>query len=272
MTDPRRDEGARPELPERLLELLAAHATEGLSREESEELTRLAGGPPGEDPEGLERAAAALELALGPPPTDPLPPHLADRLLLQGLEHMAARHRTPAPTPAPPRRRWLGTALVAVGGGAGWALAASLLLALWLGWGRTPQQQQGPTAEQRRLALLADAADAERREWSPPAEAAFAGVRGDVVWSDARQEGYLRLRGMPANESRRSQYQLWIVDPRRDRHPVDGGVFDIPEGVDEVIVPVRAKLEVSKPTVFAITREQPGGVVVSKGPLLVVSR
>ena len=61
------------------------------------------------------------------------------------------------------------------------------------------------------------------------------------------------------------------MDPSRDERPIDGGVFDIPAGADEVIVPIDAKLRADNPAVFAITLEQPGGVVVSEGPLLVVA-
>jgi len=38
-----------------------------------------------------------------------------------------------------------------------------------------------------------------------------------------------------------------------------------------VIIPIDAKLDVLDPEAFAITREQPGGVVVSNGPLLMVA-
>ncbi len=79
------------------------------------------------------------------------------------------------------------------------------------------------------------------------------------------------LTGMPANDPAASQYQLWLVDPERDNNPVDGGVFDVPAGASSVVIPIDAKLAVSNPRIFAITREQPGGVVVSKGPLLVVA-
>ena len=96
-------------------------------------------------------------------------------------------------------------------------------------------------------------------------------MTGDVVWNDARQEGYLLLSGMPVNDPGTSQYQLWLVDPERDSNPVDGGVFDIPAGEETVIIPIAAKLEVDDPIAFAITREKPGGVVVSRGPLLVVA-
>ena len=44
---------------------------------------------------------------------------------------------------------------------------------------------------------------------------------------------------------------------------MDGGVFDVPPGADEVIVPIRARLPVGEAVLFAITVEPPGGVVVS---------
>ena len=108
-------------------------------------------------------------------------------------------------------------------------------------------------------------------EWGKPDDPIYANVSGDVVWNDDLQQGYMLLSNMPVNDPATSQYQLWVVDPDRDANPVDGGVFDIPAGETTVIIPINAKLAVSRPEVFAITREQSGGVVVSKGPLLVVA-
>jgi anti-sigma-K factor RskA len=89
-------------------------------------------------------------------------------------------------------------------------------------------------------------------------------VTGDVVWDPISQHGFLRLQGLSANDARQSQYQLWIFDRDRDeRFPVDGGVFDIPAGRSEVIIPFVARLHVTQPALFAVTVERPGGVVVS---------
>jgi anti-sigma-K factor RskA len=73
------------------------------------------------------------------------------------------------------------------------------------------------------------------------------------------------FRGLKSNDPSQSQYQLWIFDANRDdRYPVDGGVFDIPAGgTGEIIVPISARLNIDKVTLFAITVERPGGVVVS---------
>jgi anti-sigma-K factor RskA len=87
---------------------------------------------------------------------------------------------------------------------------------------------------------------------------------GSVIWSDSKQEGYMILNGIPANDPQLAQYQLWIVDPTRDEAPVDGGVFDIPTDGSPVVVPITAKLQVTQPQAFLITLEKPGGVVKSK--------
>jgi hypothetical protein len=100
--------------------------------------------------------------------------------------------------------------------------------------------------------------------WSSTEDPAASQASGDLVWDDRQQEGYMRFKGLAPNDPDVYQYQLWIFDATRDeRHPVDGGVFDVPSGSDEVIVPIRAKLPVGEPVLFAITVEKPGGVVVS---------
>lgn len=75
----------------------------------------------------------------------------------------------------------------------------------------------------------------------------------------------MRFRGLTANDPAKAQYQLWIFDAERnDAYPVDGGVFDVPEnGAAYVVVRIDPRLSVSRATAFAITVEQPGGVVVS---------
>ncbi len=92
-----------------------------------------------------------------------------------------------------------------------------------------------------------------------------------MVWDPRTQNGYLRFRGLQANNSDELQYQLWIFDGTRDeRFPVDGGVFDIPPGQGEVIIPITAKLEIRDPAMFAVTIERPGGSVVSSRDRIVV--
>lgn len=111
--------------------------------------------------------------------------------------------------------------------------------------------------------LIAKGGDLIRSKWqSPDQEEIAAQELGSVVWSPSAQQGFMTIRGLPVNDNSKEQYQLWIIDPSRDEKPVDGGVFDITNAT-ESIVPIRAKLRVDKPTLFAITVEKLGGVVVS---------
>ena len=87
-------------------------------------------------------------------------------------------------------------------------------------------------------------------------------IQGNVVWNQKLQAGFMTFEGLPVNDATLTQYQLWIIDPSRDKHPIDGGVFDINDQ-GQVIVKINPKLEVLDPQAFAITIEQPGGVVVS---------
>ncbi|MCZ8129678.1 MAG: anti-sigma factor [Steroidobacteraceae bacterium] len=137
-----------------------------------------------------------------------------------------------------------------------------------------PIEPVAPDLAAEREALVAAAAAAQRLvrwDWAGTPDPAAAGVRGDVVWDPERQQGYMRFVGLRSNDASVEQYQLWIFDAERDeRFPVDGGVFDVPAGRDEVIVPIDARLAVAKPAAFAVTVEKPGGVVVSSRERIVV--
>jgi hypothetical protein len=74
----------------------------------------------------------------------------------------------------------------------------------------------------------------------------------------------MRFVGLRRNEPNAEQYQLWIFDATRDaRYPVDGGVFDVTGMKDGDVIPIKAKLPIGVPLMFAVTIERRGGVVVS---------
>jgi hypothetical protein len=112
---------------------------------------------------------------------------------------------------------------------------------------------------------LANSRFALRRAWSPGNDSAGQIVAGDVVWDGDAQRGYMRFKNLRKNNPAIEQYQLWIFDASRDeRFPVDGGVFNIEVDRDgNAVVPIRARLPVKTPTLFAVTLERAGGVVVS---------
>jgi anti-sigma-K factor RskA len=211
----------------------------------------------------MEPVAGELTAELSRSAENALPPALARRLVELGESEVA-------------RRKLMPRALRPIRTGtmrAGWALAAAAVIA-WLvvpspfvagerGAGIEPTQDE--TA-----ALLADTA-ALRVPWVASTDPAATTATGEVIWDAARQRGVLRIRGLVPNDPKLAQYQLWIIDADRDaRYPVDGGVFDV-MSAGEVLVPVTARLRVGRPTLFAITLEQPGGVVVSSRERLVLA-
>jgi hypothetical protein len=150
--------------------------------------------------------------------------------------------------------------------------AAATTIAVGSWWWQASQQKSLGKVGLSRAELFASAKDLVQVNWKEGKTPLQQPVSGDVVWSSSYQMGFMRLIGMPINDPLQEQYQLWIIDPLRDDEPVDGGVFDIAES-GEVIVPIQAKLHVTKPAAFAITIEKPGGVVVStqeRLPLLAV--
>lgn len=266
---------------DRLLELLADQALFGLDPQELAELETLQKQFPDQPADALEKVAAMVELSGLPADVAPLPDSLRSRIQGGMAEFVrqptvgdesgvSASSATPLSTAASIERPPLlaGWDWRMVAGLAGWAIAACLLLALALpGTGGKNAPKSRSVAELRE-SLIDSASDLIRRDWQTTEDPAAvsadgAAATGDVVWSNDRQEGYLRISGLQANNPEINQYQLWIFDDDQE-HPVDGGVFDIPAGSDEVLIPVQAKINVSSPTVFAVTVEKPGGVVVSK--------
>jgi len=248
-------------------ELLADRALQGLSELEARELETLGGA----GDESFDYAAGAAALAeLGE--LEAMPAGLAEKVLAQAKGRGASAPVRPAPVAHRPR--WdRGRTL-------GWLAAAAAAVVAVFGWMRPPTivkdiqvvevAPRVPTAAEARQALLAQATDVKTIAWSATPDPAAKGADGDVVWSPSKQQGYMRIRGLAANDPRAQQYQLWIFDGTRDqRYPVDGGVFDVRDG--EVVVPIKAPIEVREPKLFAITVEKPGGVVVSNRERIVLT-
>lgn len=239
-----------------LMGLLADAAAFGLTPDETAELARLSEGRDDVDLEEFERLAAELYVSLAGAEETPMPDHLRRRCIEQSRDALAPR-ATIAPTlpgPPPPRRAgppsWLG-----------WAGAAACLALAVAAWQRPATVDPAVDAARLRDEVLAagDALTTPLKGTSPGAEAS-----GDLVWSNQRQRGFMRLRGVAANDPKLKQYQLWIFDRVQDeRYPVDGGVFDVRDS-GEVIIPIRAPIRVVEPYLFAVTEEKPGGVVVSR--------
>ncbi len=251
---------------DRLDDLLADEAAAALESAAAPELASLLIRHPRVVRDELLQAAALTQVAfLRRGAVERMPAGLTERLASQGrarLVRPVAVQRPAIQTTSRPASRTVSTL--------GWALAAMLAVAFVVV--RNEPSVVAPAVDDvtARMSLVRSTPDVLKLPWAPPTAAGYERVTGDVVWSQSRQQGYLRLANLPVNDPARTQYQLWIVDPERDTHPVDGGVFNV-SVAGEVIIPIQAKLLIRSPKAFAITAEQPGGVVVSAGPLLVVA-
>lgn len=257
-----------------LNELIAGKVIGDLSKEELQEFGELFSVEHSKDLQELELAAAALQVAMEDATHEAMPDSLRQRI----ADSFAS---VPAPEPnrqvrmtkatsadltspqrslpdAPNVIRRQGSKMTFREVIAWLAVAASLMIAVGT-WISGNWQQ---SAAESRLALLSDPQNVLQVDWSPGKKPFDNPVSGDVVWDNASQTGFMRFVGMPANDPSKEQYQLWIIDPERDAEPIDGGVFDVASS-GEVVIPIQAKLKVLNPAAFAITIEQPGGVVVS---------
>ncbi len=210
--------------------------------------------------ERLERVAAAIQLAFEDRRHTPLPKSLCDKILHDSKSQLSAsreqvrlggKSKTLVMSDYTLTRRevfaWL-------------CMAASLLVAFGLMYSGRGGSLSSLASKRARL-LKADT-ELIQVAWAPGKTPFDQPVTGDVVWSNERQEGYMRFTNLPVNDPTKEQYQLWIIDPSRDDEPIDGGVFDV-NSKGEVIIEIHEKLKVISPKAFAITVEKPGGVVVS---------
>jgi hypothetical protein len=244
---------SREEMLSRFEELDAGRVLGDLDAEESAEWSELSAQLGVSGDSSLELLAAEFEAALSHESAPAMPLGLGERLC--PVVEMSTK---PAVMPE--------NSKVVVGPWIGWAAAACLLGLLVFRGGDT--EKPTLSADSRRDALLRQEAGLKGIPFAGTT-GDFAKAGGEVVWSDGKQEGYMTLSGIPANDPGQYQYQLWIVDPDRDALPVDGGVFDIPAGRDKVVIPIDSKLAVLKPAAFVITREKPGGVVKSAQEVVV---
>jgi hypothetical protein len=288
---------------DRVADLLVTRAIEGLDDGEEQELERLAEELGNFDPEAVDRVAAALALNQLEPAEMPMALRQRverdARIWLDGKQSAGVLpfpRTVSTPASPPPAQEipatssspawWAAAAGVAVAAFGLWQAetvgdeAARLTAELAAARAEAAAAAAFVSEQEARIAALAagpqslSPGDLRTRlleepgtglwGWSATEDPAAAAASGDVVWNGDEQRGFMRFVGLAPNEQGSTTYQLWIFDEARDeRFPVDGGVFDIPPGSTEVIVPIRPTLGVTRPALFAITVEPPGGVMVS---------
>jgi hypothetical protein len=257
---------------ELMLDLLSKKASEGLDPTEQKQLDELIAVSAVED-ESFEMAAAAISM-IDLKTNESLPEHLQAKILadadrIWGTPRPTARQISPHALNVPPKASFRDLNWSAL---LGWGVAVAACLVLGVNMWMTrvqPQQAQNPPLEEKltpaqmRQRLIDSGGDVIQAKWTIGNDQDVHEISGDIVWSDAKQAGYMRFRGLPVNDASKHTYQLWIFDETQDeKTPIDGGTFDIGNGGD-VIIPVNAKLKASKPKMFAVTVEKPGGVVRS---------
>ncbi len=281
---------------ERLLDLLALRAVEGLGAAEEAEVIDF------EDPEIFDEAAAVLAVRLAAADTQPLPGSLRSRLDRAAEEFIARSATAPATSrpaltltdPIAPSARAPSPAGFQAGPGArgpgvlglmGWLAAAACLAFAAVTW--NARQMPAAVSPETQLAALESRPGVVRTDWLGLDDAGLAegphrldaGLTGRVVWDPETNEGCMVFEGLSPNDPAAFQYQLWIFDSTRptghlpqfgegilSQRPVDGGVFDVDPSMAKdgrVVVPIRAKLPIGQAAIFAVTVEPPGGVVVS---------
>lgn len=261
----------------RIEELIAGSVLGDLSSEEQAELDAVDLEPFRDLIFDLDKTAAAVELAcLTSQPMDTIPTALRQRIESEANQYIAGSsvNTVSAGYSAAPTR-------ISVRESIAW-LACAVCLLICIGLVRQiPTDpvaknvgKQDNSENQDSVSKPAERTLLEQREfllkdtstiqvaWADGKTPIDGEVSGDVVWNTAKQSGVMKFVGLPVNDPSVEQYQLWIIDPDRDEEPIDGGVFDVASD-GEALVAIDAKLRVLNPKAFAITIEQPGGVVVS---------
>ncbi len=266
---------------ELMFDLLTKKAVYGLDDSEQRELDGLDTGLAEREFRSLEMTAAAISM-VDMTVEEPLPSHLQARILDDAERFITNAEVETAPWP--PSTAGVREIAAEQPSGSffswfGWAAAAAACIALAVNvWFTRFQPRpeiavvQPPVVEtpliltpaQMRDEMIRSTASLVKANWAAGNVKELKQISGDVVWSDEKQAGYMRFRGLPANDGKAETYQLWIFDKTQDKAtPIDGGTFDVPAD-GEVVIPINAKLKAAGPEMFAITIEKPGGVVVSK--------
>lgn len=257
------------EQQELFFDLLTKKAIYGLDEAEQRQLDQFDPRTAEDELFSLEMTAAAISM-IDLQADQPMPAGLAAKVLESSEKLVGEVDWRPVYKEEPETRGswafgWLGW---------GVAVAACAVLAfnLYLTSVQPPQvtgsvpseTPRSLTTAELREQLLASSTGLIKANWAAGNVKDLKDVSGDVVWSDAKQAGYMRFRGLPVNDKSKETYQLWIFDKTQDKAtPIDGGTFDV-GSTGEVIIQIDAKLKAVEPGMFAITIEKPGGVVVSK--------
>ena len=253
---------------DRLRELLADEILGQIGDAENTELQALRERASEEQVAEVERTFGELLVALMDQSDEVMPADARTRLVERGARRASGDERrapgaTPTPIQIPAPRPGMSRL-----GKLGWIAAAAGVALAATAWMSRPTAVVPPEVVSP-ITRVAAAPDTVRIQLAPQGDlAANVSQPSELLWNQDLQEGVLRLESVPANDPTLAQYQLWIFDATREQYAVDGGVFDVSAQTEtdeqgRVLVYFRPKLNVGDPAAFAVTRERPGGVVVT---------
>lgn len=263
-----------------LFDLLTKKAVHGLDDAEQRQLDEIDPGWANREFRTLEMTAAAINMA-GVEVDEPLPEHLYSKVAADAGKYLGTEPAEEEAAPWPPtigREMFTQKPQRSLFGWLGWAVAAAACIALALNIWFTrvqPQEQvkvqptpvgspRPLTPEEQLAAFESSTPNLVKASWAPGNIKDMKDVAGEVIWSDAKQTGFIRISGLAMKGAPDYCYQLWIFDKVQDKAtPIDGGIFDV-NSQGEIIIPINTKIPAQGPTMFALTIERHGGVVVSK--------
>lgn len=281
---------------DRIFELLADQAIEGLSTAEQVELKSLLQANPDVDVTSLDRTAAMLDIAAAAEDSQPLPLHLRECLLALNPSEPPVRAYVALASEKQPRN-WLQWRE-----GIAWTSAAACLVLAVIAWSRWPanslpsspspnlpsvaenspppsrptdgetlRPNSGPTIAELRDQLLSSSPDVLHLQLvSDNGGGGGSESDGDIVWSSGRQIGYLRLRALARGEAtQRRLYQVWIVGSDVSGNEIiDGGIFVVDRSAGDLILPIQADQFVQQPKMFFVSMESSGDTNDWVAPLM----
>src|SRR5215204_2239155 len=202
---------------EKMLDLLILKATGEITKEESEQLTKLEEMfPEFKDDISFELTAAAISM-IDLPTEEQMPAHLQAKILadaerfyaspeskIQTLKDSGETEELQKTFDFEPKS--------SIWQSLGWLVAAlacvALAVNLWVSYRRptevvnNPPQQTTPTPgmSEQRQQLMASMPDVAQQNWSDFDPKKPLNVQGDVVWSNQAQKGFVRFKNLPVND------------------------------------------------------------------------
>lgn len=249
-----------PDQLARLRDLLADRAVGALDAADMAELQNLIASGGQAEAEAFDQEVGALAAAMHTPPSTRMPREARERLAAAGERLVVNTTSTKS------SRSMLGTF--------GWLAAAAAVLIAVVGWwprlfpARTPALSPSQVVDAFNRTYPQDAHDVPMNTLKDDTLAVDA--KAVAVWSQVANRGFVKIKGLAANDPKKFQYQFWIFDGTRPAEtPVSAAVFDISQAVydaatGEYIIPINPAVRINKPAAIAVTVEQPGGVVVPK--------